>query len=124
MSRLAAAVVLHNAALQSAAGVAVTYRRDSSTVDVTAIPGSTDFEIVGPDGVAEQFQSRDWLIEATDLVISSTVVLPAKGDEIDETVGAETHTYRVLSPGGGAVYRFSDQYRKVLRIHTKLVETA
>lgn len=124
MSRLATAVSSLNAALQSAAGVAVTYRRSSDTVAITAIPGSTDFEVVGPDGVVETFESRDWIIDAEDLVLASTTVLPVKGDEIDETVGSETHTYRVLSPGGGAVYRFSDQYRKVLRVHTKLVETA
>ena len=121
---LSRAAVLLGATTRQAAGVSVTYRRGAYTKALTAVPGSTDFEVVGPDGVVLTVQTRDWKIKTSDIVLNSSTVIPAKGDEIDETVGDDTQTYRVLSPGGDTVYRYSDPSRKMLRVHTKLVETA
>lgn len=124
MSRLASSASSLISGLRSSAGVAVTYRRSSYSVALTAIPGSTDFETVGPSGVIETIQTRDWIVKASELILNSAIVLPAAGDEIDETVGSEVLTYRVVAPTGDTVYRFSDPYRKILRIHSKLIGAA
>jgi hypothetical protein len=47
--------------------------------------------------------------------------LPVAGDRIRETVGERVFVYEVLAPGNEPHYRYSDPFRKLLRIHTKYV---
>lgn len=103
---------------QRAAGVTVKYRRGIHEVEVDAVPGFTEFQTEGPDGVIETFQTRDWLIFAKDLVIESVETLPQHHDEIVEN----GMSYRVLHLEGIGAFRFSDPYRTILRIHTKHIE--
>jgi hypothetical protein len=42
---------------------------------------------------------------------------------IRETQGAKTFIYEVMAPGKEPAWRWSDVFRKVLRIHTKQVGT-
>lgn len=100
-------------------GRSVTYRRGGDSVTVTATIGRTEFELDDEFGVLQKFESRDFLIPAADLVLNSVTVLPERGDEIDETQGGTTYTYEVMAPGKEPHFRFSDPYRRTLRIHTK-----
>lgn len=100
----------------------VTYERGAATVAVQATIGRTVFEIDDDLGVVHKIESRDFLIHAADLVLSGSAVLPERGDRIRETDGTTTYVYEVLAPGKEPHYRFSDPYRKRLRIHTKQVE--
>jgi hypothetical protein len=99
----------------------VTYQRGALEAVVRATVGRTEFELADDHGGVTRFESRDFLILAADLVLGATATLPQYGDHIVETQGALTFIYQVLDQDGRPLYRFSDPYRKLLRIHTKRV---
>lgn len=105
----------------------VLYVRDtenaSYVVELLATIGTTEFEQVDEFGIVRKLQSRDFLIRAADLVLNSELTLPKSGDRVRETVGTQTFVYEVMAPGGEPPWRYSDPYRKTLRIHTKHVST-
>ena len=103
--------------------VDVLYERGAEQVTVKATIGKTEFELDDGSGVVARIQSRDFLIQAADLVLGGSSVLPVAGDRIRETQGATTFVYEVMAPGNEPHYRFSDPFRKLLRIHTKHVAT-
>ena len=100
----------------------VTYVRGSRTLDVLATVGKTTFEVDDGYGVLVRYESRDFLILAADLAIQQQPFLPEQGDRIRETQGQATFVYEVTAPGKEPCWRYSDAYRKTLRIHTKQVE--
>ena len=99
----------------------VTYCRGEESVEVQATLGRTVFEIADAYGVVEQSESRDFLIAAADLVLGEAVTLPQRGDRIRETQDGRVFVYEVMAPGKEPHYRFSDVYRRTLRIHTRQV---
>jgi hypothetical protein len=99
----------------------VTYCRGEQSVEVQATLGRTVFEIADAYGVVEQSESRDFLIPAADLVLGGAVTLPERGDRVRETQDGKTLVYEVMAPGKEPHYRFSDVYRRTLRIHTRQV---
>jgi len=101
----------------------VSYARGSSTVEVQATIGRTEFEQADEYGIVHKVESRDYLIRAADLVLDGQPTLPKRGDQIRETDGTTTIVYEVLSPGDEPIFRYSDPYRKALRIHTKHIAT-
>ncbi len=101
----------------------VSYARGSSTVEVQATVGRTVFEQADEYGIVHKTESRDYLIRTADLELDGQVTLPKHGDQIRETDGTSTFVYEVLSPGDEPVFRYSDPYRKALRIHTKHIAT-
>lgn len=101
----------------------IVYRRGAATVQVAATIGRTLFEIDNGYGAVERTESRDYLLQAADLVLDGLVVLPQRGDQVRETVGQQTFVYEVLAPGKEPAWRYSDPYRQTLRIHTKHVAT-
>ena len=101
----------------------VTYHRGVDSVGVQATIGRTVFEVDDGTGFREKIESRDFLILAEDLIINGQVAVPQRGDRIKETQGNTVYVYEVLAPGEEPHYRFSDLYRKTLRIHTKHVDT-
>jgi hypothetical protein len=110
------------AKLKAHASRPVVYRRGAAEVAVQATIGRTLLKLDdGYGGVRMEWTDRDFLIPAADLVLGAVVVLPERGDVIRETVGAATFVYEVMAPGKEPAWRWSDVYRKVLRIHTKQV---
>jgi hypothetical protein len=101
----------------------VTYERGPDSVQLAATVGRTEFEQVDEHGIVQRLQSRDYLLRAADLVLAGQVTLPKSGDLIRETDGGQTFVYGVMAPGGEPPWRYSDPYRKALRIHTKHVST-
>ena len=101
----------------------VTYVRGGNSVEVQAAIGRTLFEVDNSAGVLEQSESRDFLVRAADLVLDGQTVLPERGDRIREEQDGTLYVYEVMAPGREPHYRFSDPYRRTLRIHTKLVAT-
>ena len=99
----------------------VTYTRGAESVEVQATVGRTLFEVTDDYGIVERTESRDFLILAADLVLGGAAVLPERGDRIRETQDAKTYVYEVMAPGKEPHWRFSDAYRRTLRIHTKHV---
>jgi hypothetical protein len=103
--------------------LSVSYVRGASTVEVQATIGRTVFEKADEYGIVTKTESRDYLIRTADLVLDGQPTLPKRGDQIRETEGTTTFVYEVLSPGDEPVFRYSDPYRKTLRIHTKHIAT-
>ena len=105
----------------------VSYARGAITVAVQATIGRTEFEQADDFGIVHKVESRDYLIRTSDLVLDGQATLPKQGDLIRESnvSGSSTTTfvYEVLSPGDEPVFRYSDPYRKALRIHTKHIAT-
>jgi len=101
----------------------VTYQRGSASVAVLVTIGRTVYEVDrGHDAIQDEVDVRDYIVRAADLILSSEAVLPEAGDRILEVDGGKLFTYEVLSPPGSEPpWRYSDQYRISLRIHTKLV---
>lgn len=102
---------------------AVSYVRGASTIEVQATIGRTIFEQADEFGIVTKTESRDYLIRTADLVLDGQTTLPKRVDQIRETDGTTTFVYEVLSPGDEPVFRYSDPYRKSLRIHTKHIAT-
>jgi len=99
----------------------VTYLRGNDSVNVAATIGRTEFEQADEYGVVHRTESRDFLITAADLVLADKPVLPQAGDRIRETAGEQVFVYEIMAPGGEPPFRYSDPYRRALRIHTKFV---
>jgi hypothetical protein len=102
----------------------VTYRRGAVSVEISATVGRTTFEIDSGTGFLERIESRDYLVLSADLVLGGQATLPERGDLIVETDGSAVFSYEVTAPGTEPAWRYSDPYRKTLRIHTKLVESS
>ena len=99
----------------------VTYCRGEQSVGVQATVGRTVFQVADAYGVVEQSESRDFLILAADLILGDAVTLPERGDRIREAQDGKVYVYEVMAPGREPHYRFSDVYRRTLRIHTRQV---
>jgi hypothetical protein len=95
----------------------VTYCRGSDTVEVAATVGRTVFDIEDGYGAVERFESRDFLISAGELVLGGRPVEPKPGDRIADS----GKTYEAMAPGKAPCWRWSDPFRRTLRIHTKHV---
>ncbi|RIK82065.1 MAG: hypothetical protein DCC67_07565 [Planctomycetota bacterium] len=101
----------------------VTYQRGGQSVELAATIGRTEFEQADHFGVIHRTQSRDFLVRAADLVLGGQPALPVAGDRIREGDGDKTFVYEVMAPGSEPPFRYSDPYRRTLRIHTKHVAT-
>jgi hypothetical protein len=94
----------------------VIYRRGQATVEVPATIGKTIFRIEDEYGRVVHYQSRDYLISSSDLIINRIITTPERSDEIIE----DGFVYEVMAPANEPEWRYSDSFRKTLRIHTKL----
>lgn len=101
----------------------VTYQRGTSSVELQATLGQTSFEQSDEYGIVQKVESRDFLVRADDLVLDGETVLPRAGDIIRDTNGANVFVCEVSAPGNEPPFRYSDPYRKALRIHTKHIAT-
>jgi hypothetical protein len=112
-----------NSQLQQFASREVVYQRGVSTLAVQATVGRTLLKLDdGYGGVLLQWTDRDFLIRAEDLVIAGETILPQRGDRVHEVQSGVTYTYEVLAPGKEPVWKWSDLYRSLLRIHTKQIQ--
>ncbi len=107
--------------MKAHAAADIVYERGAEQVPVKATIGKTEFELDDGSGVVVRIQSRDYLIQTADLQLSGSPALPVAGDRIREMQGGTTFVYEVMAPGNEPHYRYSDPFRKLLRIHTKHV---
>ena len=101
----------------------VVYRRGTDEKEVQTTIGKTEFEQADDAGLIHRVESRDFLVRAADLDLVDGPILPRAGDQMRETVGTAVFVYEVNAPGGQPPWRYSDPYRRVLRIHTKHIGT-
>ncbi len=67
-------------------------------------------------------RAGDFLVRTEDLVLAEELTLPERGDRVREVGGGKVFVYEVMAPGKEPHFRYSDPYRKTLRIHTKQVD--
>jgi hypothetical protein len=113
---------LHLAA-RASRGLVVSYSRNGSAAQITAIPGQTRVTAADESGLTIQAKRRDWIISAADLILAGEVVLPEVGDLIRLTVGQEVQVFEVQRLAGEAHYYAQDDLGQVLRIHTRQIDT-
>ena len=101
----------------------VVYQRGAAQVDLNATIGRTEFEQADEAGLIHRIESRDFLVRTADLDLGDGPTLPKAGDRVREIAGSSVFVYEVNSPGGQPPWRYSDPYRKTLRIHTKHIAT-
>lgn len=101
----------------------VTYVRGEHSAALPATLGMTVWRIDGEFGARTRTETRDFIVEAADLVLDGAQVTPEAGDRITEVLGDETTAvYEVMSPDvSEPAWRYSDPHRGALRIHTKQV---
>lgn len=108
--------------MAASAAIIVVYRRGEAAQELPATIGRTIFEqLSASTGLLERFESRDFVIRATDLVVGGAAILPAPGDRIVETAGNTTWTYEVMPLGEGPCWRYDDPARVRVRVHAKQV---
>ena len=98
----------------------VIYARGALEKEIPALVGKTVFRVDNGYGLFERVEARDYLIEVADLAQFGE---PARGDRVKETLNGKVELFEVMAPNGEDVFRYSDSYRKVFRIHTKHVGT-
>jgi hypothetical protein len=103
------------------ASQSIVYGRGAMAVVLDATLGVTNVEFEEVAGVVEQFTSRDFIVKASDLVLGGAAVEPQRGDRIEITLGGVLCVFEVLVPTGMECWKWSDPYRKAMRIHTKQV---
>lgn len=101
----------------------VTYHRSAASVSLSATIGQAEFEQDNGVGSLVSTQTRDFIIDTSDLVLSGSAVLPERGDQIKQTVGSTVYVFEASSVGGEKVWRYTDRYQNRLRIHTNLIGT-
>jgi hypothetical protein len=101
----------------------VVYVRGTNSTEVVATVGKTVFHLDKGYGIIERVEARDYLVLSIDLLLGGAAVLPKAGDRIRETEDGKTFVYEVMAPGGEPCWRWSDPYRRTLRIHSKHVAT-
>ncbi len=99
----------------------VIYVRGSRSLEILATVGKTVFEAEDGYGVLIRHESRDFLILADNLILDGQMFVPQRGDQIQEIHGSTTFTYEVTAPGKEPAWRYSDPYRKTVRIHTQQI---
>lgn len=99
----------------------VEYRRGGQSAPLNATIGRTLFEQVDRMGIVQCVESRDFLVLRTDLVLGGVETLPKAGDRVIDPDGTSVAVYEVMAPGAEPPWRYSDPYRRTLRIHTKHV---
>lgn len=114
-----------NGMLGQAAGVAVTYTRGATAIDITAASGQatvgrTAFASNRTGGARIEWGDRDYFIAAAAIAALGE---PAEGDKVTETINGVECVFKVLLPNTGEpAWRWSDgETRTTYRLHVKQV---
>lgn len=96
----------------------VGYRRAANSSTVAASIGRSSFESVNSSGVAESWESRDFIVSTSALPYGE----PQRGDIVIDEIGGVETLYQVTSPRGVPVFHWGDAFQKTVRIHTKQLD--
>lgn len=107
--------------LMTHAATLVTYQRGQQSVQVPAVIGRSLLKLSdGYGNVRMEWTDRDFIFRTRDLVLDQQPIRPQPGDLIWES----NSRYEVMAPAGEPHWRWSDPYRQLIRVHTKLVGTS
>lgn len=107
------------------AGESITYTRGGDSVTLTATPGKSLLRVMDSSGNSVvEWTDADWLISAADLILAGSTTLPERGDIITRTKGGTVYTYEVRPVESEGAWRWSDENRTIMRVHTKEIATS
>ena len=108
--------------MKLSAGRPVTYTRGPAAATLTAWVGNTLFaRRLDESGAAAAWGERDYLIAVADLQ-AANLFPPQRGDRLAEAVNGEPVIFELVAPfNDEPPWRYSDQTRQVVRLHTKRV---
>jgi hypothetical protein len=110
--------------LQVAASRPVVYRRGVAEIPLCAAFGRTKLMLGnGLGAVRIEWTDRDFLIPTASLVLAGQPIRPQRGDRIVTTDGATTETFEVLPYADEPHWRWSDPYKRMMRVHTRRIKT-
>ena len=104
---------------ETSASVQIVIRRGEEACQLSAVVGQTVYEVDNNFG-AENWISRDFIVERDELIFSSGLFKPQRGDRVWQMRTGITSIYEVKSPGDQQAVEHSGETR--YRIHTMLVE--
>lgn len=120
----AAAILAGFRAIRTAQGVDAVYGRGTDSLAVTVVLGQSDHDVADAHGVVTTWQSRDVMLEASQLILAGERREPARGDTVRLTFDGVDTVWRVQFPDPNRPpFKFSDPYRQILRVHTAHTET-
>jgi len=99
----------------------IRFKRGDDSVELDAMPGATECDVVTSDGAIRTVKTQDWIVRVGDLVIAGEPIEPRRGSdsvELLDDAGAVVRTYAVTHPGGGEPFHYCDQFRVLMRIQT------
>lgn len=103
-------------ALRPTAGI---YSRGVNSVSLTVIAGRTPTELIDSEaGLQIRSMVRDILILPDELVINDVEIKPIPGDIWTEEDGT---LYEVIRLGSEPAWRWSEQTKQILRVHTQQI---
>ncbi len=125
MSLLGDAMAWLGTTMDTAAGVAVVYRRKQLSCVLDAAPDSTMLRVMTVDGVSRiLWTDRSYAFAAAALILGGVPAEPQDGDLIDETVGGAVVRHEVLPPADGEQsWKYLDAHRVRVQVHTKYIKT-
>lgn len=100
----------------------VVYCRGEDRCQCEALIGKTEFETIDSDNIATTTESRDFLIMADELKLSTGAATPQRGDHVHERHGKSTVVYEVNAFDGKRCF-VRDEFRNRFRIHTKEIDS-
>lgn len=121
---LAAGMAWLTGQIQAKVAQPVTYRRGVAAIPVCAAFGRTMLKLADDLGTVRiEWTDRDFLIPTASLKIAGRPILPQRGDRIVTSDGATTETFEVLPYADEPHWRWSDPYKRMLRVHAKRIKT-
>ena len=101
----------------------VLYVRGSEAIPLRATVGRREVLVETSVGMAERHEQWEFVLRPKDLVFGGVMVEPRRGDRIKHVRGGVTHVYEVMPLVGEDVFRPSDPFGELLRVHAKFVGT-
>ena len=105
--------------LSQSAGRAVVLSDGTDSITITATIGRSTFEGVNTSGVAEVWESRDFLVTTGDLDLG----YPSHGWTVTDVIDGVEVVFEVRTPAGVPSWHYSDAFRQIVRIHTTIRDT-
>jgi hypothetical protein len=102
--------------LEALSGEPAKYRRGAADMEIVVVPCVRQSEDYGADGAVVVATEHDFKVDPTTLVIDSEVIKPQTGDLIIKTETQET--FVVVPDGTENCWRWTDQFKTRIRIHT------
>ena len=100
----------------------VTYQQGNTSIVVSATVGRTLLKLEDNyGGIQLVWTDRDYLIPSSALVAAGQGIVPKAGDRVIDENDSPTTEYEVMPYGDEPVFRPSDPYGIILRIHTKVI---